>query len=144
MVQAEMTFATGILRQPGVWGKLLQTPDGIYDVSLIPGERTTVRRDATTTTFPNHPEGLLLLFCVRGYKEAGQLASCYILARTQAAAYLEWQFSGLLVRYSGKEVTMLAKAENDLEPIYAAIQEAGFTAIDRLKEVLRKEGKDRG
>ncbi len=144
MVQAEVAFSTGTLRQPGVWGKLLQPPDGIYDINLVPNERTTVRRDTTTTLFPNHPEGLLLLFGIRGYQQAGQLTSCYILLRTQASAYLEWQFGGHLARFSGKEVALLAKAENDLTPLYQAIQEAGFEAMARLQEALRKDGKDPG
>jgi hypothetical protein len=144
MVQAEVSFSTGILRQPGTWGKILQPPDGgIYDVNMEPGEHTALRKDMTTIAFPNFTEGLILVFGVKGYHAAGMLVSCYVAVRTQPQAYLDWQFSGQLVRFEGKEVALLAKAENDLAPIYAAIREAGYLPVERFQDTLRREGKDR-
>jgi hypothetical protein len=140
----EVSFSTGSLRQPGSWGKLLQPPDSaVFYVNLTASETTKLTPDKTTTSFPGHPEGLLLLFGIYGYQAAGQLSSAFILLKTQAGAQCEWQVPGYLAKFSAKDAVLLAKAENNLAPIYAAVQQAGYKKVQELQDVLRKEGRDR-
>ncbi len=143
-VNAEVSFTTGTLRQPGSWGKLLQPPDSaIFYVNLTSCATTKIVGDTTTTSFPGHPEGLLLLFGINGYQQAGKINSAYVLLKTQSGAHCEWQVPGYLAKFSGKDVALVAKAENDLAPIYAAIQQAGYKKVQELQDTLRKEGRDR-
>jgi hypothetical protein len=143
-VNAEVSFTTGNLRQPGSWGKLLQPPDGgIYYIDLRASGTTTIRGNTTTVAFPNHPEDLLLVFGFFGYQAAGQLSSGFILLQIKRGGQCDCQFPGFQARFVAKEATLLAKAENDLAPIYAAIQQAGYKKVKELQDTLRKEGRDR-
>jgi hypothetical protein len=144
MLQPEISFSTGLLRQPGVWGKLLYPPaSGVYGISLAPSDRVFLQGDTTTVRFPKHPEGVLLLFGVNGYRDPGHLVNCYLLFRVHGGSHVEWRFSGHLTRFSGKDVSLLAKVENDWAPIYAALAPAGFKNVEALRKVLREEGWDK-
>ncbi|MBY0525073.1 MAG: hypothetical protein K2R98_16835 [Gemmataceae bacterium] len=144
-MQPEISFSTGTLRQPGVWGKILKPPaHGIYDVDLISDEFMVVKGSTTTVTPQHLTEGLLLVFGIKGYKQAMMLTSVYVLMRVKAGAHLDWQFPGHLARFEGKEVELLAQSENDLAPIYTAVKDGGYIDVDRVRQTLRNEGKDRG
>ena len=117
-MQPEISFSFGALRQPGIWGKILRPPN-LFD-------------------------GLLLIFGVKGFQQAGMLSSCFVLMKVKEGANLEWQFPGHLVRFGGKDVEFIGSGEGDLESIYVQAREAGYLDIDRVRQTLRNEGKDRG
>lgn len=144
-MQPEISFCTGTLRQPGVWGKILRPPaHGIFDVDLISDEHMVVKGD-TTTVKPQHlVEDMLLLFGIKGYMQAMMLTSCFVLLKVKEGAHMDWQFPGHLARFGGKEVEMLIQGENSLEPIYTAVKAGGYIDVDRVRQTLRNEGKDRG
>jgi hypothetical protein len=144
-MQPEIGFAFGALRQPGVWGKILVPPaSGIFDVDLINEEHITIEAGMTVVKPPHLQEGMLLLFGIKGYQKAMMLTSCFVLLKVMPGKQMDWQFPGHLARFSGKEVEMLLQSENDLEPIYAKVKEAGYMDVDRVRQTLRNEGKDRG
>lgn len=143
MVRVEVTFSNGALRQPGIWAKIV--PPGsndVYDVPMEPGVQVKMRDRTRTITLPDYPEGAIMVFGVKGYHQAGVLVACYVLMRVQAGAFFDWQFPGHLARFEGKGVELLARAENDLTPIYAAVEQAKFP-VERLRDHLRRQGIDR-
>jgi len=144
-MQPEISFATGTLRQPGVWGKILKPPaHGIFDVDLISDDFIEVKGSTTTVRPQNLYDGLLLIFGIKGFKQAMMLTSVFVLLRVKEGAHMDFQFPGHLVRFEGKDVEMLANCENDMAPIYAAAKDAGYIDPDRVRQTLRNEGKDRG
>jgi hypothetical protein len=144
-MQPEISFSFGVVRQPGVWGKILRPPaSGIFDIDLISDDNLEVKGATTTVRPPHLYEGLLLLFGVKGFKEAGLLSSCFLLMKVKEGAQIEFVFPGIMVRFGGKDVELLATAERDLETIYPAVKEAGYLDVDRVRQTLRNEGKDRG
>lgn len=144
-MQPEINFSFGALRQPGVWGKILKPPaSGVFDVDLISDDNIEVKGATTTVRPPHLYEGLILLFGVKGYQQAGMLSSAFVLMKVKEGSHLEWQFPGIMVRFGGKDVELLFNATGDLETIYPQIKEAGYLDVDRVRQTLRNEGKDRG
>ena len=143
MVRVEVSFSNGALRQPGMWGKLLQPGNGIInDLPLNSSDFVTVKQQTRTITLPDYPDGGLLLFGARGYHGAGVLTSCFVLMSIQAGAACDWQFPGFLARYEGRGVQLLAHATDSLTPIYEAVRQAGFNP-EGLRSALRQQGIDR-
>lgn len=144
-MQPEISFSFGALRQPGVWGKILRPPaSGVYDIDLINDDFLEVKGATTTVRPPHLFDGLLLIFGVKGFQQAGILSSSFVLMKVKEGAHLEWQFPGILVRFGGKDVELISHAEGDMESIYVQAREAGYLDIDRVRQTLRNEGKDRG
>lgn len=145
MVPVEVSFSTGALRQPGVWGKILVPPaSGIYDINMEPGEHLVVKGGKSTVSPQHLQENMLLLFGIRGFQQAGILTHCFLLLRVKPGSHLDWQFPGHLTHFSGKEVELLAHAEQDPTPIYQTMKEpGGYLDPDRVRQTLRNEGKDR-
>ncbi len=145
MVPAEISFSTGSLRQPGVWGKILVPPaNGIFDINMKPGTHLTVKGGKSIVKPEHLQEDMLLLFGVRGFQQAGILTSCFLLLRVTPEAQFDWQFPGHLTHFSGKEVELLKQTEQDPTAIYQAIRDpGGYLDPDRVRQTLRNEGKDR-
>jgi hypothetical protein len=144
MVKAELIFSTGTLRQPGIWGKILQPPSGgIFYIPMTPSDDVIIKKDATTLIFPKHPEGLLFVFGINGYHAAGTLVNIYIALRKMPGGACDIQFPGHLTRIAGKELSLLAKSENDLTPIYEALKQANYQKVQEFQDMLRKEGRDK-
>jgi hypothetical protein len=144
-MQPEISFSFGVLRQPGVWGKILRPPaSGIFDVDLISDEHLEVKGGTTTVRPPHLYNDLLLIFGIKGFQKAGMLSSCFALMKVKEGAQLDFQFPGHMARFGGKDVELLATAEHDLETIYPAAKEHGYLDVDRVRQTLRNEGKDRG
>jgi hypothetical protein len=64
--------------------------------------------------------------------------------KVKEGAQLDFQYPTIMVRFGGKDVELLATSEADLETIYPAVKEHGFLDVDRVRQTLRNEGKDRG
>jgi hypothetical protein len=145
MVPAEISFSTGSLRQPGVWGKILVPPaSGIYDINMTPGTHLTVKGGKSVVTPEHLQENMLLVFGVRGFQQAGILTSCFLLMRVKPGSHMDWQFPGHLTHFSGKEVELLGQAEQDPTTIYQLMKDqGGYLDPDRVRQTLRNEGKDR-
>jgi len=144
-MQPEISFSFGILRQPGVWGKILRPPaSGIFDVDLISDDHLEVKGGTTTVRPPHLYNDLLLIFGVKGYQKAGILSSCFVLMKVKEGSQVDFQFPNIMVRFGGKDVELLTTGEGDLEAIYPAAKENGYLDIDRVRQTLRNEGKDRG
>ena len=144
MGRVDVLFSNGQLRQPGLWGKVLNPKTGsIMEYGMEKGVELTVHKTTRTIAFPELADDLLLVFGAKGYFSAGQLVSCFLLFRVKSGAQADCQFTGHLARFEGKGLELLAKSETDLQPIYAALKQASYAHVDRLQDILRKESIDK-
>jgi hypothetical protein len=144
MTPVEITFSSGTLRQPGIWGKVLHPTTGaVYSHDAEPGRQTTVRKDSRTFHYPGFEDGVYLVYGVRGYQGAGERVGCGLLFSVLAGSHCEWQFPGHLVRFIAKGAQILAHLDASSESLYAPLSARGYQYLDRLKQCLRAEGIDR-
>jgi hypothetical protein len=141
----EVRFSPGQMRQPSLWGKVLQPDGGIIEYDQIPEQYDLeMEKQTRKITLRGYPEDSYLLMGVRGYHAAGILANGYVLFRFKAGQHSEWQFPGHLAKFEGKNLLLTTQAENDLAPIYKTLTEAKYAHMDRLQNFLRKERRDTG
>jgi len=142
MERVEINFSHGQMRQPGLWGKVIQANGGVYDYDNEKDMDFSVKGTTRTIVLPQMPEGAYLLFGFKGFHQAGMLALGYILMQVKAGQHCEWQIGGHLARFEGKNVLMITSSETDLQPVYDALNNAKYAHIGRVQDFLRREKKD--
>jgi hypothetical protein len=140
--RVEMTVSTGVLRQPGTWGKVLKPTGDVYRCESEPNVVVTVRKESRTLLFPGFDDGVFLMYGVRGYHGPGTMVNCVVLFGTLAGSYTEWQFPGPLVRFEVKGAQLLAHGD-DLQTLYTALEAKGYAHLSRLRQTMRLEGIER-
>lgn len=143
MQRVEVKFTHGLLRQPGLWGKVLLPNGSMYPFEDEKDYDLTVEKTTRTLVLPALPEGAYLVFGAKGFHTAGQLASFFILLKVTADQAFEHQFAGHLARFEGKNVLLQTLSETDMKPVYEALTNAKYAHLDRLKSFLRREGVDK-
>ena len=139
----EVRFSPGLLRQPGLWGKILQANGGIIEYDSNPDQYDiTVVKTTRQITLKGFPEGSYLIMGVKGFHSAGILATCYILLQLKTGQSFEWQVPVHLARFDGKNVLLINQSETDLQPIYQSLTEIKYAHLARLQDFLRREKKD--
>ena len=142
MERVEISFSHGQMRQPGLWGKVIQANGGVYDYDNEKDMDLSVKGTTRTIVLPQMPEGAYLLFGFKGFHQAGMLTLGYILMQVKAGQQCDWQIGGHLARFEGKGVLLITSSETDLQPIYDALNNAKYAHIARLQDFLRREKKD--
>ena len=62
MERVELSFTHGQLRQPGLWGKVLQANGGVYDYDNEKDMDLSIKGTTRTIVLPQMPEGAYFLF----------------------------------------------------------------------------------
>lgn len=136
-------FGPGQLRQPSLWGKVLEPGGTILEYSDAKDVDVAIDKKNWIITFPSLPEGTYLIFGARGYYAAGQLSSCAILFQARNGQSADWQFPGHLVRFQTRQAVLLAQGEETLEPIYTVLSNNQYPKLAKIQELLRKENRDK-
>jgi hypothetical protein len=136
----EVNLTTGVLRQPGMWGKVLHANGSITDVETDKEVQMSVTKTSRKFSTPNYPYGSYLLFGQRGYSNPGQLASSFILLRCKDGQAFDWESKPLKVRCYGTGGEVVAQSESDLKPIYDFLEKSKYAQLERLRSGLKQEG----
>lgn len=146
MEPVEVKFLRGQLRQPGLWGKVLKPEGAIveYDNPIAnPGVELVVDKGIHKIVLPNMADGTYLVLGIKGFWAASALSQGYVLLKVQQGQFCETAFSQHLARFEGKNVLLQTQSETDLQPIYQALEEAKYGHLQRLKDFLKRENKDK-
>jgi hypothetical protein len=139
----ELRFVPGQMRQPSLWGKVCQSNGGVIEYDQIPEQYDLeLEKHTRKITLKGYPEGSFLIMGLRGYHAAGQLSNCYCLFQIKEGQHSEWQFTGHLAKFEGKNLLLITQSETDLAPIYKSMTEMKYGHLDRVQNFLRKERRD--
>jgi len=141
--QVQITFAPGQIRQPSLWGKVLQPSGTILEYSDEKDVDVAIDKKSWIITFPLLPETTYLIFGIRGFHAAGMLTTCFVLFQVRNGQAADWQFPGHLARFEGKQAVVLAVAEENLQPLYDVLAAGKYGGLKRIQDMLKKENRDK-